>query len=220
MNAFRLLASAAAAAALAATTACSPASLGTAIASGRPAASGQPSQATAQPSQPAGQVKEVHSPSRVTVDEQLPAGHCRARTVDAAAGKYLPDHACTPGAVDPAVTQATIDSTICKAGYTASVRPSSAAMAQVKAESLREYGQSASATTEYDHLVSLELGGANSVSNLWPEPNRAGANGTTNPKDAVENALHRAVCAHTVTLAAAQTAIAHDWTTALGVLGL
>ncbi|AMM31449.1 hypothetical protein SA2016_0759 [Sinomonas atrocyanea] len=218
MNAFRLLASAAAAAALAAATAaCSAASLGTAIADGRSAAS-----ASAQPSQPAdpGQVKEVHSPSRVTVDEQLPAGHCRARAVDAAAGKYLPDHACTPGAVDPAVTQATIDSTICRAGYTASVRPSSAAMAQVKAESLREYGESASATTEYDHLVSLELGGANSVSNLWPEPNRTGATGTTNPKDAVENALHRAVCAHTVTLAAAQTAIAHDWTTALHVLGL
>ena len=216
MNALRLLASAAAAAALVTgATACSAASLGTAIAAGRPTASSQPSQSAGQ-----GQVKEVHSPSRVTVDEQLAPGHCRARVVDASAGKYLPDPACTPGAVDPAVTQATIDSTICRAGYTAAVRPPSSATAKVKAGSLREYGESGSASTEYDHLVSLELGGSNSVSNLWPEPNRAGATGTTNPKDAVEDALHRAVCAHKVRLAAAQTAIAHDWTTALHVLGL
>jgi hypothetical protein len=218
MNALRLLASASSVAALlTATTACSAASIGTAIGAGGHAApaSAQPSEAAGQ-----GQIKEVHSPSQVALDEQLAPGHCRARAVDAAAGKYLPDPACTPGAVDPAVTQATIDSTICKAGYTAAVRPSSAATAKVKAESLREYGESASPTTEYDHLVSLELGGSNSVSNLWPEPNRAGAAGTTNPKDAVENTLHRAVCAHTVRLADAQTAIAHDWTTALHVLGL
>jgi len=88
-----------------------------------------------------------------------------------------------------------------------------------KAESLREYGQSAMKTTEYDHLVSLELGGANSVSNLWPEPNKSGATGTTNPKDAVENTLHKAVCSHQVTLAAAQQAIAHDWVTAEKDLG-
>jgi hypothetical protein len=74
-------------------------------------------------------------------------------------------------------------------------------------------------TTEYDHLVSLELGGANSVSNLWPEPNKSGATGTTNPKDAVENTLHKAVCSHQVTLAAAQQAIAHDWVTAEKDLG-
>lgn len=213
-----LIASTAAAAVLLATTsACSAASVGGAIATDRPAPP-----ASALPSQPGAprQVREVHSPSQVTSDEQLAPGQCTARIVDAAAGKYLPDPACTPGAVDPAVTQATIDSTICTSGYTATVRPSSAATSTVKAESLREYGQSASATTEYDHLVSLELGGSNTVSNLWPEPNRAAATGTANPKDAVENALHRAVCAHTVRLSDAQIAIAHDWTTALQVLGL
>jgi hypothetical protein len=36
----------------------------------------------------------------------------------------------------------------------------------------------------------------------------------------VENALHSAVCDRTVTLAAAQNAIATDWTTALKSLGL
>jgi len=62
---------------------------------------------------------------------------------------------------------------------------------------------------EYDHLVSLELGGTNATSNLWPEP------GTIpNPKDAVENRLHKEVCDGQLTLAAAQAAVAANWTTA------
>ena len=36
---------------------------------------------------------------------------------------FLPDHSLTPGVIDPRVTQANIKSTICKKGYTASVRP-------------------------------------------------------------------------------------------------
>src|SRR5579872_5329391 len=35
----------------------------------------------------------------------------------------LPDPTCTPGSIDPAVTQATILSTICVNGYTKTVRP-------------------------------------------------------------------------------------------------
>jgi hypothetical protein len=64
-------------------------------------------------------------------------------------------------------------------------------------------------------LVSLELGGANDVKNLWPE-----VGSLPNPKDKVENALHRAVCSGKVTLAAAQHAIATDWMTAEHSLGL
>ena len=60
---------------------------------------------------------------------------------------------------------------------------------------------------EYDHLVSLELGGAvNDARNLWPE---AGA--SPNPKDSVENALHRMVCDGQMPLAQAQHIIATDW---------
>ncbi|UKA61816.1 hypothetical protein [Arthrobacter sp. FW306-04-A] len=66
----------------------------------------------------------------------------------------------------------------------------------------------------------MELGGTNSASNLWPEPNRTGATGTANPKDAVEDTLHRAICNHTVKLADAQNAIAANWATALKTLGL
>src|SRR6266508_1150033 len=72
---------------------------------------------------------------------------------------------------------------------------------------------------ELDHLVSLVLGGSNDAGNLWPERNDHPA-GAINSKDLVENALNKAVCSHTVTLAAAQAAIATDWTTALATLGL
>src|SRR5579871_5396607 len=41
----------------------------------------------------------------------------------AANGGWLPDPSCTPGALNPDVTQATIASTICKTGWTATVRP-------------------------------------------------------------------------------------------------
>ncbi|MEU6582387.1 hypothetical protein [Nocardia sp. NPDC046763] len=41
-----------------------------------------------------------------------------------------------------------------------------------------------------------------------------------NPKDPIENTLNAAVCGRKVTLAAAQAAIAADWTTALASLGL
>ena len=172
------------------------------------------------PSGTAAAVKSIHSPGIVATDEQLAAGQCSAKVVDAATGEYLPDPACTPGAADPAVTQENIDSTICTSGYTATVRPPASNTDKVKTESLREYGQVAMKTTEYDHLISLELGGTNSVSNLWPEPNKASATGTTNPKDAVENTLHRAICAHKVTLSAAQEAIARNWVTAVKDLGL
>jgi hypothetical protein len=68
---------------------------------------------------------------------------------------------------------------------------------------------------EYDHLVPLELGGdPNDPRNLWVEPGAS-----PNPKDGVESKLHQLVCEGRVPLAAAQEAIADDWTTAMGVAG-
>ena len=165
-------------------------------------------------------LKAIHSPDHVAQDETLAAGQCKARTVDAAAGLYLPDPACTPGAIDPSVTQENIGSTICKSGYTTTVRAPASDTNKVKAQSLTQYGQAKVSSTEFDHLISLQLGGTNAVSNLWPEPNREGAPGTTNPKDAVETKLNKAVCSHQVTLAAAQKAIAANWVTAVKDLGL
>jgi hypothetical protein len=169
---------------------------------------------------PASGVKQVHSPGAVALDEHLAPGQSTAKVIDAAAGEILPDAGCTPGAIDPAVTQDNIDSTICKSGYTATIRPPASDTGKFKTTSLTAYGQSYDRTTELDHLISLERGGTNSASNFWPEPNRTGATGTTNPKDAVENTLHKAICNRRVKLADAQNAIAANWTTALITLGL
>jgi hypothetical protein len=70
------------------------------------------------------------------------------------------------------------------------------------------YGDSGSPSDyEYDHLVSLELGGAlNDPRNLWPEPGAS-----PNAKDEVENQLHRLVCERQMALATAQRIIATNW---------
>lgn len=62
---------------------------------------------------------------------------------------------------------------------------------------------------EIDHLISLELGGADDVRNLWPQPyyEHPGAR----EKDLVENYLHKRVCAGEIKLADAQKQIAEDW---------
>lgn len=143
----------------------------------------------------------------------VPAGlHCRMSGGSPTA--YRPDPACTPGAVDEAVTQSNIDSTICRSGYTTKVRPPVSATDEIKRAMYTAYGDANGTPSELDHLVSLELGGSNDTANLWPEPGAL-----PNPKDSVENALHKAVCAHKITLTAAQQAIATDWTTALTVTG-
>lgn len=153
-------------------------------------------------------------------------GTCRATT--AADGYALPDPGCTPGAVDAAVTQASIGSTICRSGYSSSVRPPESMTEPAKYRAMAAYGDSGSPSPyEYDHLVPLELGGASDVRNLWPEPNAGSPSqfDTTdsfgiNAKDGVENRLHDAVCSGQVGLVAAQRAVAANWTTAESVLGV
>jgi len=153
-------------------------------------------------------LKKVHDPKHVT---GTIAGHCTYRDHG-----QLPDPRCTPGSVDPAVTQPDIYSTICKSGYTKTVRPPEAQTGKFKFQvAYPAYGDPHSEKTELDHLVSLELGGSNDATNLWPETPP-----TPNPKDKVENALNRAVCSGRVTLTAAQNAIAANWMTAEKKLGL
>ena len=67
---------------------------------------------------------------------------------------------------------------------------------------------------EVDHLIPLELGGDNSLANLWPEPQNTGTEAGYATKDGVENHLHALVCAGKVPLATAQNAIAANWYTA------
>lgn len=119
----------------------------------------------------------------------------------------LPDPVRTPGD-----TLAVTAADVCTPGYARRVRDVPAA---VKREVYVRYGITHHAPRSYevDHLISLELGGSNSVRNLWPESYR------THPwnarvKDALENALHRRVCAGQMTLHDAQRAIAANWVAA------
>jgi hypothetical protein len=129
-----------------------------------------------------------------------------------------PDPTLTPGALNPDVTQATISSTICVSGWTATVRPDSSYTDDLKVEQISEYGYEETSTTLYeeDHLIPLELGGAPSdPRNLWPEPYTAslpdGRSTGANTKDVFETELKKEVCAGSVTLAAAQAEIGDDW---------
>ena len=141
------------------------------------------------------------------------AGACAIGSRD---GQSLPDPKCTPGAINPNVTQANIGDTICRSGWTKTVRPPTSKTDKMKAESARSYSLPTGETGEYDHLVSLELGGApDDPRNLWVEPGKI-----PNPKDAVENKLSEAVCSGLITLDTAQRAIAGDWVTAFDDAGL
>ena len=63
---------------------------------------------------------------------------------------------------------------------------------------------------EIDHLVSLELGGANTSDNLWPQPYDGEWN--AHDKDRLENKLHRMICTEkTISLKNAQKEITTDW---------
>jgi len=103
------------------------------------------------------------------VQPQPRPGSCHAR----GQGKFsLPDAGCTPGAIDPAVTQADLGSTICRAGYTKTVRPPESITEREKQASLLAYGDHRPLHFyEYDHLVAPELGAGACV-----EPRAALAN--------------------------------------------
>ena len=143
--------------------------------------------------------------SNYVVQSQAAPGSCHA----IGTGLYSrPNPSCTPGALNPAVTQATIDQTICVEGWTATVRPPESITEQEKATSMAAYGDTGSpGDYEYDHFVPLELGGAtNDPRNLWPEPGAS-----PNPKDTVENELRQQVCDGQMTLAEARREIVTNW---------
>ncbi|MCA2304875.1 hypothetical protein JF770_15010 [Mycobacterium intracellulare] len=152
-------------------------------------------------------------PANYTVQPQPAPGSCHYRT--ATNGQSLPDSNCTPGAVNPKVTSDTLEATICRAGYTKSIRPPADITEIEKKANAAAYGYSGRLSgAEYDHLVPLELGGdPNDPRNLWVEPGRS-----PNQKDDVEAQLHDLVCQGAVRLTVAQQAIATDWTTAINVV--
>lgn len=126
----------------------------------------------------------------------------------------VPDPVKTPGALNPNVTQANIQKTICVSGFTSAIRPPSSYTTALKIKQLQQgYAVNGDLDTshyEEDHLISLELGGhPTDPKNLWPEP----YNDTLGAriKDRLENTLHDLVCSGAIKLKTAQTAIATNW---------
>ncbi len=104
--------------------------------------------------------------------------------------------------LNAAVTQATIGTTICVKGYTATIRPPTSYTEPLKVAQIAAYGYADTNVADYeeDHVIALELGGApSSAGNLYPQPRSS-----SGADDALANALHDKVCAGAVTLAAAQ----------------
>jgi hypothetical protein len=114
----------------------------------------------------------------------------------------LPNRALTPGAV-----LTTSRTRVCTSGYASSVRdvPTSESDAVYARYDVVHVPYA----HEVDHLISLELGGSNAITNLWPEP-YAGRWGART-KDTLENQLHALVCGGQLSLRRAQHIEAVNW---------
>jgi hypothetical protein len=97
---------------------------------------------------------------------------------------------------------------ICAPGYVASLKPTKNS---TKEEAFSRYGlrDGQSKTDVLDHLIPVELGGTESVENLWPEPAKGEWNATQ--KDALEQKLLAMVCDGSLTVKQAQSAIKKNW---------
>jgi hypothetical protein len=113
----------------------------------------------------------------------------------------LADPVRTPGVLNPDVTQANIRATICKHGWTDTIRPPTSYTNALKTKQMRQYGEAGSLSDfQEDHLISLELGGdPTDPRNLWPEPYPRASE-----VDQIENELNAEVCSGQLTLADAQ----------------
>jgi len=135
-----------------------------------------------------------------------------------------PNAQLTPGAIGALNASAPTVAQVCTRGYARSARHRyDTAWRRYRSALFREYAVSHPRWRQFtiDHLVPIELGGRAfgtisggwDLRNVWPEPKAEAKR-----KDAVEDALHDAVCSRRgyhglhLTLAQAQRAIAADWT--------
>jgi len=137
---------------------------------------------------------------------------CGAATYSENSG--LPNVKLTPGAINPAVTQANIRSTICVVGWTATVRPPVNYTNQLKYNQLHSGynldGDLNMKDYEEDHIVPLEVGGnPSSPLNLFPEPHNIKYSSYV--KDQLENQIHLLVCSGKLSLNAGQEIFLTNW---------
>lgn len=135
------------------------------------------------------------------------------------AGLTLPDPRCTPGAVNPTLTITVLKNKDFSTGPCVRDKDTSA---DAKNVTYSWYGiprppgnVGQKQVCEKDHLISLELGGADSLANIWPQcgPDQNALNDRYfKRKDLVENYLAAQVRSGAIDLASAQHGIASDWT--------
>ncbi|MFI6474846.1 hypothetical protein ACIBL5_31820 [Streptomyces sp. NPDC050516] len=91
--------------------------------------------------------------TKYTVQAQPAPGTCKYRyTPDK---QPLPDPKCTPGALNPKVTQQNLASTVCKSGYTGTIRPPVSITGPEKTANAKSYEYNGPmGDGEYDHLLS------------------------------------------------------------------
>jgi hypothetical protein len=110
--------------------------------------------------------------------------------------------------LEPGDTRVVSKEDLCTAGSTKDARHVTEAMKQTI---FKAYGiKSNFGAYEIDHFISLELGGANTIWNLWPQPYEH-CRYTARMKDVVETNLHRRICKGLITLKQAQDIIRTDW---------
>lgn len=112
------------------------------------------------------------------------------------------------GAADLAVTQANIGQTVCRLGYTHSIRPPKEWSQALKARLLWEQRLPGTpADYELDHLIPMGLGGApRDPANLWLQ-----RWDEARLKDEDEHKLYYAVCSGRMTLEQAQRRMLDKW---------
>lgn len=102
--------------------------------------------------------------------------------------------------LNPSVTPATAGRTICRPGWTRSIRPPTSVTSRWERAHLAPWQDGRDYVV--DHVVPLELGGRPYAPNLQLQ-----TKAEAKAKDRLENALHRAVCSGRVRLQDAQVRI-------------
>jgi hypothetical protein len=125
----------------------------------------------------------------------------------------IPDPTLTPGVARADITQ----EQICATAWGKDAR---LVTADMKRQVFANYGYtgnddprcvpSGNRHCEIDHLISRELGGADDIANLWPQA-YGSQPWNADKKDALENRLHKEMCAGNVTLQEAQDMLVKDW---------
>jgi hypothetical protein len=144
-----------------------------------------------------------------------PLQDCATRTSN---GFPVPDPDCTPGATNPTLTITVLRDP----RFTTRCVRDAATQGEEKATTYDWYrlrhpsnNSGPGQICELDHLISLELGGADTLDNIWPQcgpSDVALAQRFFKEKDTVENFLAMQVRAGRMDLIDAQRGIATDWT--------